>query len=79
MKFTQALVYIQLIAPCVLADHTKVPLPGLDSKPHLWHLKREDIATDKLMNYTVKGPVVRSDKKHVVTPGQDQNGPLTQE
>ena len=40
-----ASVLLQLIAPVVLAgDHPDMPLPGLETKPHLWHLKREDLS-----------------------------------
>ena len=77
MKFTRALAYIQLIAPTVLAEHASLPLPGLENKPHLQHLKREDLALEKLMQYDISGPVVHYGKKPVHFYGNDS--PLTQE
>ena len=42
----------------VSADVNSVPLPGLKTKPHLQHLKREDLALHKLHDYDVNDPVV---------------------
>jgi hypothetical protein len=77
MKFATALACIQLIAPGVLADPASIPLPGLETKPHLRHLKREHLALDKLMSYDVSGPVVHDGKESVHFYGND--APLTQE
>lgn len=62
---SRALAFTLLLASAVLADQAHLPLPGLDTKPHLWHLKREDLALDALMASDVKGPVVNDGKEPV--------------
>lgn len=46
-----------LLAPAALADYSHVPLPGLETKGHLWHLTRDDVAIDKLFPHNITGPI----------------------
>ena len=77
MLLFRAFTCIQLIAQIVLADHASLPLPGLESKPHLMHLRREDLALDKLLPYHITGPVIHDGKMPVHFYGNDS--PLTKE
>ena len=58
MKISSVVISALLSASSpVSADVNLIPLPGLTTKPHLQHLKREDLALEKLFDYDVKGPV----------------------
>ena len=76
MKITSVL--IQLIAPVVLAtDHPDLPLPGLETKPHLWHLKRDDLSIDGMMG-TANVTGVPDGKPSIIW-NADSNAPKTEE